>query len=70
MTEDVYGMSYSLAALQKQYCLNRGEARRLMASFGNHQKEMDRLLAARGRTQRHRAREIRTPVAKAPFGIG
>ncbi|MBB3317998.1 MULTISPECIES: hypothetical protein [unclassified Rhizobium] len=69
MTEDVHGM-YTLAALQKQYCLNRGEARRLIESFGNRQQEMDRLLAARGRTQRHRVREIRTPVSKAPFGIG
>lgn len=70
MSEELLETSYSPATLQKQYCLDKAEARRLLTSFGSCQLEMDRLLAARGRTRLHRKREIHTPISSAPFGIG
>lgn len=70
MTEKHSETIYSPASLQEQYCLDKAEARRLLTSFGNHQREMDRLLAARGRSRSHRKHDIRTPLWRAPFGIG
>lgn len=70
MREELCEISYSPAMLQRQYCLDKGEARRLLTSFGSSRHEMDRLLAARGRTTLHRRREIHTPLSRVPFGIG
>ncbi len=69
MSKEVLEISYSPSSLRDQYCLENGEARRLLTSFGSCPDEMDRLLAAKGRTMRHRTREMRTPLTKVPFGI-
>ncbi|NKL67240.1 hypothetical protein ELH26_36495 [Rhizobium leguminosarum] len=60
---------YSNATLCRHYGLAPGEAERLMTRFGRSKEELDRLLAARGRTPRHRKRELAISEVRAPFGI-
>ncbi|MET3857700.1 hypothetical protein [Rhizobium sp. OAE497] len=61
---------YSIRTLGLQYGIEPAEAERLLARFACSKVEMDRLLTARGRTAKHRRREMSTPVSQAAFGIG
>lgn len=61
---------YDVAGLRRRYGISRQEAARLLRRFGNEKAEVDHLLAASGRTPRHRRGEIATPEEDAAFGIG
>ncbi|NKM77845.1 hypothetical protein GFL84_10985 [Rhizobium leguminosarum bv. viciae] len=61
---------YDVRSLRLCYGLGRHEAERVLQRFGNSKKELDLLLAARGRAPRHRPKELATPEQRAPFGIG
>jgi len=63
-------IAYSAHTLGRRYGLDHSEAERLLARFSRSKTEMDMLIAARGRTDTHRRREIGTSEAKAAFGIG
>ncbi len=69
MTDTPDPLSYTAAKLQQIYGLEDAEAQRLIARFGPSKDEIDRLLSGRGRTSRHRKREILTSVSEAAFGI-
>lgn len=60
---------YTVSSLSYRYCLDVGEAERLIARFGSGQRELDRLLGARARSPRHRRREMSTPDDVAAFGL-
>lgn len=61
---------YNVRSLRLRYGLGWHEAERVLQRFGTCKKELDLLLAARGRTPRHRPKELATPEQRAPFGIG
>lgn len=61
---------YDVRSLRRCYGIGRHEAERLLQRFGNSKQELDLLLSARGRTPRHRLKELATPEQRAPFGIG
>lgn len=61
---------YNVRSLLHCYGIGRHEAERLLQRFGNSKQELDLLLSARGRTPRHRLKELATPEQSAPFGIG
>ncbi|NEK38644.1 hypothetical protein GR253_31900 [Rhizobium leguminosarum] len=61
---------YDVRSLRLRYGFGRHEAERILQRFGNSKKELDLLLSARGRTPRHRPKELATPEQRAPFGIG
>jgi hypothetical protein len=70
MESDDDEFNYDAASLRRRYGLSRHEAERILQRFGHSRSELDLLLSARGRTSRHRPRELATPEQKAPFGIG
>ncbi|WP_246724709.1 hypothetical protein [Rhizobium phaseoli] len=61
---------YNVRSLRRCYGIGRHEAERLLQRFGNSKQELDLLLSARGRTPRHRPKELATLEQRAPFGIG
>ncbi|MGZ2461791.1 hypothetical protein ACVINH_006878 [Rhizobium anhuiense] len=62
--------SYDVITLCRRYAVSRHEAARLLKRFGSSRSELDLLLSGRGRTRRHRRKDLATPEDKAAFGIG
>jgi len=61
---------YDITTLRRRYAVSRHEAARLLERFGNSKYDLDLLLSGRGRTHRHRRKDLATPENKAAFGIG
>ncbi len=57
---DIDPAKYNIVSLHDRYAIERGEAERLIASFGCNRHELDRLLGSIDRTQPPREEVRRT----------
>lgn len=49
--------------------MSQGEAERVVSRLSRLWSELDILLAAKGRTRKHRTRELGTPAKRALYGL-
>lgn len=61
--------TYSALTLNESYGISLEEAERLLARFSRSRKELNMLLAARGRPAGHRPGEFATPLERVCFGV-
>ncbi len=69
MTDNRDDIVSSTSDVARAYGVSEGQAERLLNRFSRSWSELDMLLAANGRTRKHRAGELETPSAKVPYGI-
>jgi len=69
MTENPNDVVTSTSDVSRAYGVSEEQAERLLSRFSRSWSELDMLLAANGRTRKHRAREVQTPAASVPYGI-